>query len=220
MNTTRIYVVRHGKTIFNAMDRVQGVCNAPLIDSGKAEIAAIGKRFAKRNWKIGATYHSYLGRTQETLDILKSELGLGMNSAIVHGIEEWNFGSFEGFENARWLFLEVLPRVVGKEKLEDMTCDEIANAFHEIDTLKIAPTWDELRERILNGFIEVARDCRAKGVNGLAVSHGMTMFALHYILTGDTLVSGSIKNGGLMELSFDGESLAVTSLEPNILGLN
>ena len=99
-----------------------------------------------------------------------------------------------------------------------MTCDEIANAVHEIDTLGVVPTWDELRDQILNGFIELARDCRSKGVDGLAVSHGMTMLALHYILTGDTLVSGSIHNGGLLELSFDGESLAVTGLEPNILG--
>lgn len=31
----KLYVVRHGKTIFNALDRMQGVGNSPLLESGK-----------------------------------------------------------------------------------------------------------------------------------------------------------------------------------------
>ena len=203
----KVYVVRHGKTIFNAMDKIQGVANAPLIESGKQEIHAIGKHYATRGWEIHQTFHSIAPRTRETLAILQDD------------VEEWNFGSFEGFDNGKWLFLEVLPQVVGKSSLEEMTCDEIADAFHTIDTLGIAPSWENLRDRIKRGFEGVARVLHQRQENGLIVSHGMTMLALYFILTGETILSGSIKNGGLLELTWDSNKFHIDALEPNILGV-
>ena len=43
------------------------------------------------------------------------------------------------------------------------------------------------------------------------------MSTLYYILTGETFLAG-IKNGGLLELSWDGEQLHVDNFEPNVLG--
>lgn len=222
MNTAapiKVYVVRHGKTIFNAMDKIQGVANAPLIESGKQEIHAIGKHYATRGWEIHQTFHSIAPRTRETLAILQEELGLRTTPIEADDVEEWNFGSFEGFDNGKWLFLEVLPQVVGKSSLEEMTCDEIANALHTIDTLGIAPSWESLRDRIKRGFEGVARVLHQRQENGLIVSHGMTMLALYFILTGETILSGSIKNGGLLELTWDGNNFTIDALEPNILGV-
>lgn len=217
--TQKIYVVRHGKTIFNAMDRIQGVVNAPLIESGKQEIHQIGREFATRNWKIDRIFHSSAPRTLETLHILREEMGLNLDPIQAADVEEWNFGSWEGYDGGKWLFMEVLPRVAGKASLDEMTCPEIANTFKQIDTIGIAPDWDSLRNRILNGFTNVAKDLASRSENGLVVSHGMTMLALYYILTGDTIRSGSISNGGLLELTWDGETLKVDNLEPNILNL-
>ena len=44
----KLYVVRHGETIFNVLDRMQGVGDSPLIESGKEEIREIGRHYAAR----------------------------------------------------------------------------------------------------------------------------------------------------------------------------
>lgn len=219
--TSKIYVIRHGKTIFNALDKIQGVCDSPLINSGVDEIRNIGKYYAKRNWQIDKVFHSSANRTKETLKIILSELdvNIGIDECThepllnkVEGIEEWNFGSWEGHAGGRDVFLELLPRVANKPSLYDMTCPEIANAFHQIDTLKVSPNWKNLRKRILTGFSGLASTLE-DNQNALVVSHGMTMLALYYILTGTTLQSGSISNGGLLELSWNGSELTVDNLE-------
>ena len=53
-------------------------------------------------------------------------------------IEEWNFGSFEGFDGGIWVNNELIPYTAGKSSLKEMTFAEIADAFHAIDTLVVA----------------------------------------------------------------------------------
>ena len=45
----------------------------------------------------------------------------------------------------------------------------------------------------------------------------VTMSTLYYILIGETFLAG-IKNGSLLELSWDGEQLHVDNFEPNVFG--
>ena len=63
----------------------------------------------------------------------------------------------------------------------------------------------------------MARDLHQRQEGGLIVSHGKTMSTLYYILTGETFLAG-IKNGGLLELSWDGEKLHVDNFETDVLG--
>lgn len=212
----KLYAVRHGKTIFNALDRMQGVGNSPLLESGKQEIREIGRHYATRGWQIGQTYHSVAPRTKETLDILQEEMGLNNTPIEAADIEEWNFGSFEGFDGGTWVNTKLIPHTAGKLSLEEMTFAEIADAFHTIDTRGITPNWEGLRDRITRGFEGIAQDLYPRQEDGLVVSHGKTMSTLYYILTGETFLAG-IKNGGLLELSWDGQQLRVDSFEPDPL---
>ena len=43
MTKTEIYLVRHGKTMFNTMQRVQGWCDTPLTTVGVDRIEALGR---------------------------------------------------------------------------------------------------------------------------------------------------------------------------------
>ena len=38
MTETNLYIVRHGKTMFNTLARVQGWCDTPLTKSGREGI--------------------------------------------------------------------------------------------------------------------------------------------------------------------------------------
>ena len=110
----------------------------------------------------------------------------------------------------------LIPYTAGKSSLKEMTFAEIADAFHTIDTLGVTPNWEGLRDLILRGFEGVAQDLYQRQEDGLIVSHGKTMSTLYYILTGETFLAG-IKNGGLLELSWDGEQLHVNNFEPDVL---
>ena len=195
---------------------MQGVENSPLLESGKQEIREIGRHYANRGWQIGQTFHSVAPRTKETLVILQEEMGLDATHIEAADIEEWNFGSFEGFDGCVWANTKLIPHTAGKSSLDEITFAEIADAFHTIDTLGVTPNWEGLRDRITRGFEGIAQDLYQRQEDGLVVSHGETMSTLYYILTGETFLSG-IKNGGLLELSWYGQQLRVDRFEPNPL---
>lgn len=220
MTKIKLYVVRHGKTIFNSLDYIQGDSNSPLIKSGIDELKHIAINFYNRGWDVRRCYHSNLKRTKDTLDILLEYMPNidRFNIPIIEadGIQEWSFGSYEGFNKAFWLFKNLLPNISGKNDLSELSCEEIANTFSKIDTLKMSENWDSLKSRIIKGFTDIAEDCIKSNSNAIVVSHGMTMLALYYILTGETIYPGSLKNGALLELSFDGSNFTIESLEKEI----
>lgn len=43
---TKLYLVRHGETIFNRMQKMQGWADSPLTDKGFADATRAGKRLA------------------------------------------------------------------------------------------------------------------------------------------------------------------------------
>ena len=75
MTKTELYVVRHGKTMFNAIQRVQGWCDTPLTVEGTQRIHALGRGL--RDHDFVAAYSSDSGRAIETTRIILSELENG-----------------------------------------------------------------------------------------------------------------------------------------------
>lgn len=42
-----IYLVRHGQTLFNVHHKIQGTCDSPLTELGKAQAEAVRQYFCK-----------------------------------------------------------------------------------------------------------------------------------------------------------------------------
>jgi probable phosphoglycerate mutase len=96
---TTIYFIRHGETDWNRDRRYQGQRDIPLNDTGRAE--------ARRNGIALRTYlpamadadfvASPLGRTRETMEIVRGELGLApAGYAIDPRLLELSYGLWEG----------------------------------------------------------------------------------------------------------------------------
>ncbi|MFO6422974.1 phosphoglycerate mutase family protein [Motilimonas sp. KMU-193] len=69
--TKKIYVIRHGETVFNSEQRLQGHCNSPLTNKGKAQARSVGAELKKH--LSGHKYQVYcspLGRTVQTATII------------------------------------------------------------------------------------------------------------------------------------------------------
>ena len=81
----QIELIRHGKTSYNEPKRYQGILDIPLSESGKSALGQSGRELSR-------VYVSPLTRSRQTAAILFP----GAEQIPVPGLEEMNFGDFEG----------------------------------------------------------------------------------------------------------------------------
>lgn len=184
MAKTRLYLVRHGKTMFNTIGRAQGWSDTPLTEVGERGIheLGIGLREAGLDFKLARSSDS--GRTIQTMGIILEELGLTDQIPYTFDkrIREWCFGSFDGGYDGE-LFMGVMPRVFNIEHVHQLSYAELAEGLVEVDTAGWAENWEKLSGRIWEGFSAIAEELEtAGGGNALVVSHGMTIGTFVYLI--------------------------------------
>ena len=116
-DTLTIYVVRHGQTIFNLMDRVQGISDGILTERGIVGAVNMGKGL--RDVPFAAVYSSDLKRAIET-----ARLAMEQNRATrswtvkeMPELREVSFGVFEGDPN--WMMYAAFGKDLGLDIPED-----------------------------------------------------------------------------------------------------
>ncbi len=91
VNTTRVFIVRHGATLLSAEDRFAGATDVALSDIGREQTRHLAQRLGRE--KIVAVYASPLGRTMETARILSEPHGLAVTAR--DGLREISHGHWE-----------------------------------------------------------------------------------------------------------------------------
>lgn len=184
MAETRLYIARHGKTMFNTIGRIQGWCDTPLTKIGEEGIRELGLGLKDAGLEFKVAVSSDSGRAVQTSTIAQREMGILGQVPYYQDqrIREWCFGSFEGMYDGE-LFKGVLPRINGIVDAEHMSFEEIANGVYEADSAKWSEKWEELSGRIVSGFTAIAEEVEKQGGgNAFVVSHGMTIATLVDIL--------------------------------------
>lgn len=208
MTETRLYLVRHGKTMFNTIGRIQGWSDTPLTAAGEAGIRELGRGLKAAGLDFKVAVSSDLGRTVQTITIAQREMGILGTIPYYQDkrIREWCFGSFEGMYDSE-LFQGVLPRLESVGDVSQMTFAEIAQAIKETDTAGWSEDWETLRHRIVTGFESIAKDLEKQGGgNALVVSHGMTIATLAQILEPERSANVFLDNGSVTVVSYlDGQ---------------
>lgn len=183
-DTVVLYIVRHGKTILNTMDRVQGWSDATLTPEGVVVAEYLGKGLAAENIDFKKAYSSDLGRARQTARIVLDTKGQpDMAIVEVPAIRETNFGSYEGAKNGEmWgdaaLYLHYksakeLFDALGQDpnKLKDAMA-----SFKALETLGIGEDYYDVKERGQSAIIEIAeKEAKNGGGNILIVGHGMSI---------------------------------------------
>ena len=88
----RLFLLRHGETVFNAQGRAQGFSNPKLTELGRRQAQALANAFASET--LTAVYASDLKRAVETARIIAQPHGLSVQ--VDPGLREINQGIFEG----------------------------------------------------------------------------------------------------------------------------
>ena len=94
-----LYFVRHGETDWNAERRYQGQCDIPLNALGREQARRNGVTLAALMPSIANARFvaSPLGRTRETMEILRAGMGLPAEGyALDDRLKELSYGAWEG----------------------------------------------------------------------------------------------------------------------------
>mgnify|MGYP000153287706 CR=1 FL=1 len=89
---TRLLLVRHGESIWNREERIQGQADVPLSDLGRRQAEATAAYLA--GCGAAAVYASDLVRAVQTAEPIAARLGVGI--ATDAGLREVHFGEWEG----------------------------------------------------------------------------------------------------------------------------
>ena len=211
MAKTKLYIARHGKTMFNTIGRAQGWSDSPLTEAGERGIHELGIGLREAGIQFQQAVSSDSGRTIQTMGIVLEELGLTGKIPYRYDkrIREWCFGSFDGAYDGE-LFLGVLPRVFRVDDFHHLSLMELAEGIVEVDTAGWAESWETLRDRILDGFTTIAKDVESQGGgNAIVVSHGMTISTLIYLIDPKAFKELVLDNGSVTVLVYEDGAFAI-----------
>ena len=99
MRLPKIYLIRHGQTVWNAEGRYQGQLNSALTLKGEVQAQANGEKLLKylKDTDKFSFYSSPLGRASSTAKIIADIIGFDKEKILFDNrIQEINYGIFEG----------------------------------------------------------------------------------------------------------------------------
>ncbi len=180
---TRVLLVRHGQSEWNADGRWQGQADPPLTDLGRLQA-----RHASRSLGVvDAIVASDLQRAAETAAILSQELGVGP-LVLDQGLRERDAGEWSGLTRAEierdWPgYLGPPPPVEGQH---GGATERASSAARETDDERRRPPgWehdDHLVERAVAALVRVHE--LAPAGEAIVVTHGGLVYALEAMLGG------------------------------------
>lgn len=210
-DVVEIYLVRHGKTIFNTTGQVQGWCDSPLTEEGIELAKKAGKGL--KDVKFTNAYSSDMGRARSTAKIIMEE---NNNNNILEikeleGLREWGYGGYEGRDDEElWKPLFDEKGIEFKKDWstwEDftqvMTDEEIANSIFRNDSMEKAESYSQILERSKKAVEQMVQETLDKdGGKILAVSHGSEIPTILSIFVPEQYAGEAIDNCSLTILKY------------------
>src|SRR5712671_5870809 len=113
MIVTRLIVVRHGETVWNVEDKLQGQMDSELTPLGNAQSQALAERLSR--CAISALYSSDLGRAGQTAELIAARTGQQIRFDA--RLRERHLGIFQGrtWAEVQRLFPEDIARFLSNE---------------------------------------------------------------------------------------------------------
>lgn len=175
INITKICIVRHGETEWNAIGRLQGRSDIPLNAKGIKQAEESGEYLKNSQWDVIIT--SPLQRAKKTAEIINTYIDVPL--VVMDDFKEKSFGDAEG-----------------------MTIEEIKMAFPDRNYTNQESS-DALIQRLMGGLEKIKHNFEDKNV--LLVAHGAVINAILAHLSDGELGYGKsrIDNACLNDIHFE-----------------
>lgn len=180
----RLYLMRHGQTLFNQQGKIQGACDSPLTAEGIAQAQLAKKYFEHQQIRFDGSFSSTQERAADTAEIVCDYLPVQR----IKGLKEWNFGLFEGEREA------LNPKV----KPEETSYGEAFVAYGGESSQMVQERMDKTIHHLC---------MQSLGKQLLAVSHGgaMYMFIQKY-LSFDQVKQLSFRNCCILVFDYNSQT--------------
>ena len=207
------YIVRHGQTLLNSLDRAQGWADSPLTDAGKQTAVELGDKLKSIDFNVA--YTCDMLRAVQT-----AELVLGENKSSVIPIKtdtrlrEWCLGSMEAENNT--VFIKNVADWLGGASFAELNerLPDVADVIRKHDTTGMAEPFQMIEERLRSAFMDMdQRHGVGENSNILVVTHAFAIKSIFHLFAPEQLSKmGKVKNAAVSRLVSDG---GVFSLEPD-----
>ncbi|SCW27447.1 probable phosphoglycerate mutase [Streptococcus equinus] len=179
----KLYLMRHGETLFNTQGRVQGACDSPLTQLGIDQAMLAKKYFDDNAISFDKVYSSTQERATDTAKLVSGQ----ENVVQLKGIKEMDFGQFEA--QPEFLLPKFRP---GANSFEDLLVP-----FGGEDIMAVGA-------RALKTILKALQE--EDGAESLLmVSHGATMWGLCLQLKIAFPKGVGFSNCAICEFDYDGE---------------
>lgn len=174
----KLYLVRHGETLFNTKHIVQGTCDSPLTAKGHQQARAAKQILLQNNIKFDHAYCSMLHRTEETIQEITT-----MPYERREELNERCYGTMEGEST----------KIAENFKFEERS---------QLYELCGGETKEHLIHRMNSFLTDIMSNEDHHSV--LCVSHGAAISYFMFHIDPDFPIH-SLQNCHILELEFDGK---------------
>lgn len=215
-----VYLVRHGKTVFNKVGRLQGWSDSPLLAEGKEAARALG-RALQGKVDFDAAFCSISPRAADTAKIILEAKGQAdLPLSVIEEVREYCFGSFEGdlVQNVHGLIAQhrgFSSIETWFEAYRTGTHHMLAETVSELDPLGLAENEAQFMGRLKQGLDIL---CQKSPVHGkvLLVSHGMAITGILKLIDSQSTLYKSVENATVSRLWFESGRWKIESIGENL----
>lgn len=217
-NKLTFYIVRHGKTVLNTLEQVQGWCDSPLTDEGIEAAEYLGKGL--KHILFRSVYCSDLKRTEQTANVILNTKQQSVSLTEIFGFREACFGSYERDSNYK-LWADVATHLQYK-KPEDLTeaihnCDitykDVLDTIKKMDKLGTAENFEQIKTRTIDALTKIAEQEAKDGqADILIVSHGMAIIVMMLGLGAGKLANKRLDNASVSKVVYQDGTFTVESV--------
>ena len=173
---TEVYLVRHGETLFNRLNKVQGWCDTPLTIKGIDDLKKTADALSQIHFDN--MYSSDLKRAIDTVHLMK-DVNQVSNIGKIKKLPEFRevfYGSFEGGSiDDIWLGVSKatgIPATTDVKKIIDtIGIYKFREVTKKADPLHLAESTEELETRMCRAIKVLRKETSGEG-RVLLVSHG------------------------------------------------
>ena len=153
MGKIDIYITRHGETLYNIMNCVQGWVDSPLTDLGTGLATKLG--VGLKNIEFEAVFTSDMPRAIHTAELILDKNLFRNKTKIVQDqrVREWCFGSMEGKSNS--LLLDEIKKTIADVSFSQMNyyLPQISECIIKNDTTGWAESFSDIKKRLNCFFV-------------------------------------------------------------------
>lgn len=200
MDKINIYLARHGETIFNRKDYIQGQSDAPLTQSGIQAAIDLGKNLKHIDFDLAIS--SDLKRAILTKDIiLENSDNQNVQKMINSDFGELNFGEVEG-DYGKYFWDDMGQKLnLDFKEIEKRSLFEKFHYLYDPMTNPTAEKMDHFKKRIVRAVNETVKTAQSLNLkNILVVSHGVVVNGLIELYDPDHVFDGFILNSSITKL--------------------